>query len=154
MYTVIREGKTDEITGRFFRPRVSEEFYDNEKDFDNVRNLIDSTEHADKIAELKKALRARQLELRDSGLMPEKMRVRRAAEHKVTIYEMVRDEKLYPLAKYLDAADAAFARDPANRAAFVAQMADADECMRWWAVVGLHLLEKDDAPCVTWNLIG
>ena len=40
-----RDGKTNEVTGRFFRPRVSEEFYDNETDFDNVRNLIDKPEH-------------------------------------------------------------------------------------------------------------
>ncbi len=33
-----REGKTDAVTGRFFEPRVSEEFYDNEADFDNVHN--------------------------------------------------------------------------------------------------------------------
>ena len=33
------------------------------------------------------------------------MRERRAAEHGVTIYEMVRDPKLYPLESYLDAAD-------------------------------------------------
>ena len=48
-----REGKTDDITGRFFRPRVSEEFYDNESDFDNVHNLINQPRHAQKIAELK-----------------------------------------------------------------------------------------------------
>ena len=35
-----KEGKTNAVTGRFFRPRPSEEFYDNEVDFDNVNNLI------------------------------------------------------------------------------------------------------------------
>ena len=84
------------FTGRFFRPRVSEEFYDNESDFDNVHNLIDRPEHQEKIAELKAALRQRQLELYDSGLLPEKMRERRAAANQMTIYEMVRDEKAIP----------------------------------------------------------
>lgn len=138
-----REGKTNEITGRFFEPRVSEEFYDNQSDFDNVHNLIDVNEHKEKIAQLKKRLRARQLELYDSGLLPEQMRVRRAKENGVTIYEMVRDEKLYPLATYLDAADLALARDKANLNAFVAAMDDEDECLRWWGIVGLHLLEKE-----------
>ena len=50
-----REGKTNDITGRFFRPRVSEEFYDNQNDFDNVHNLINDEQHQQKIAELKKA---------------------------------------------------------------------------------------------------
>ena len=140
-----REGKTNEITGRFFRPRVSEEFYDNKTDFDNVHNLIDKAEHQQKIAELKKALRKKQLELFDSGLLPEKMRERRAAANKLTIYEMVRDKHLYPLEKYLDAADLALVRDKGNLDTFVQWMSDKDEGMRWWAIVGLHLLEKDAA---------
>ncbi len=141
-----REGKTDEITGRFFRPRVSEEFYDNKTDFDNVHNLINKKEHQEKIAELKKALRKKQLELFDSGLLPEKMRVRRAAKNKLTIYEMVRDKKLYPLEVYLDAADLSLARDKANLDTLTKRMSDKDEGMRWWAIVGLHLLAKDAAP--------
>ncbi|MHC5058015.1 MAG: sulfatase-like hydrolase/transferase [Planctomycetota bacterium] len=141
-----REGKTNEITGRFFRPRVSEEFYDNRSDFDNVKNLVNKPEHQAKIAELRAALRARQLELFDSGLLPEKMRVRRAAANNTTIYEMVRDPKLYPLEAYLDAADTALARDRANLRTFTRTLSDRDEGMRWWAVVGLHLLEGDAAP--------
>jgi arylsulfatase A-like enzyme len=141
-----RDGKSDEITGRFFEPRVSEEFYDNQSDFDNVHNLINESEHQAKIAELKSELRKRQLELRDSGLLPEKMRERRASENGITIYEMVRDEKLYPLEQYLDAADLALARDPVNIAQLTRWMKDDDEGMRWWAVVGLHLLKDDAVP--------
>ncbi len=141
-----REGKTNEITGRFFRPRVSEEFFDNKTDFDNVHNLIDKAEHRQKIAELKKALRRRQLELFDSGLLPEKMRERRAAANNLTIYEMVRNEKLYPLEAYLDAADLALLRNKGNLDTFVKWMSSQDEGMRWWAVVGLHLLEKEAGP--------
>lgn len=140
-----REGKTNEITGRFFRPRVSEEFYDNEADFDNVHNLIDRPEHSRKIAELKAELRRRQLELYDTGLLPEKMRERRAAANEMTIYEMARNRKLYPLAQYLDAADVALARDASNLEALTNQMSHQDEGMRWWAVVGLHLLEDNAA---------
>jgi hypothetical protein len=143
-----REGKTNEITGRFFRPRVSEEFYDNDTDFDNVHNLIDDPDHQPKIAELKKALREKQLELFDSGLLPEMMRERRAAAHNLTIYEMVRDKKLYPLETYLNAADLALVRDKGNADTFIQWMLDEDEGMRWWAVVGLHLLEKDAVPAI------
>ena len=143
-----RDGKTDEVTGRFFRPRVSEEFYDNDSDFDNIYNLIDSPEHEGRIAKMQKALRAQQLKLHDSGLLPEKMRERRAAANNMTIYEMVRNEELYPLATYLDAADIALARDKSHLESLTAQMSNKDEGMRWWAVVGLHLLEKDAEPSV------
>lgn len=143
-----REGKTDEITGRFFRPRVSEELYDNDADFDNVHNLIDEAEHQQKIGELKKALREKQLLLFDSGLLPEKMRERRAAAHNVTIYEMVRDPKLYPLATYLDAADLALLRDKTNLATLVQWMSDEDDAIRWWGIVGLHLLGDEASSAV------
>ncbi|MDE0770300.1 MAG: sulfatase-like hydrolase/transferase [Opitutaceae bacterium] len=138
-----REGKTNEITGRFFEPRVSEEFYDNQSDFDNVHNLIDAPKHQKMIAELKAALRKKQLELYDTGLLPEKMRERRAAENNLTIYAMARNKKLYPLEKYLDAADLALERDKANLKMLKQWMSDDDEGMRWWASVGLNLLEKD-----------
>lgn len=141
-----REGKADEITGRFFRPRVSEEFYDTVEDFDNVHNLIAAPEHQARIAEMRKAMRRMQLELHDSGLIPETMRERRAAEHGVTIYEMVRDPKLYPLESYLDAADLALARDRKNLRAFVDGMSDSDACIRYWSVVGLLLLDEGAAP--------
>ena len=142
-----KEGKTNAVTGRFFEPRVSEEFYDNASDFDNVNNLIDNPKHQAKIKELKAALRSQQLELRDSGLLPEKMRERRAAANDITIYEMVRDDDLYPLEQYLDAADTALDRDPKNLNQFVKWLNDDDGGMRWWGVVGLHLLgdQAEDA---------
>lgn len=141
-----REGKTDEVTGRFFRPRVSEEFYNNTADFDNVNNLIAAPEHQAMIAELKAALRKKQLELFDSGLLPEKMRERRAAANNMTIYEMVRDKDLYPLETYLDAADLALARDTAHLDHFVGQLQQDDPGLRWWAIVGLNLLEEAAKP--------
>jgi len=143
-----REGKTNEITGRFFRPRVSEEFYDTVADFDNVQNLIEAPQHQERIARMRQALRKRQLELYDSGLLPETMRARRARAHNLTIYEMVRDPKLYPLASYLDAADRALARRADDLPAFVKGLSDPDDGLRYWAVVGLHLLENRAAPAV------
>ncbi len=143
-----REGKTDEITGRFFRPRVSEELYDTVEDFDNVRNLIERPEHQAKIAEMKQAMRKMQLDLRDSGLLPESLRVQRAAANSVTIYEMVRDPKLYPLEAYLDAADLALERRAANCSALVKGMSNADSGIRYWSVVGLHLLGDSAAPAL------
>lgn len=140
------EGKTNAITGRFFEPRVSEEFYDNEKDFDNVHNLINAPEYHAKILQLQAAMRQRQLDLYDSGLLPEGMRERRAAKHDLTIYEMVRDPKLYPLSQYLDASDRALERDPQHLDRFTHEISNPDAGMRWWAVVGLLLLDQEAHP--------
>ena len=141
-----QEGKTDDVTGRFFRPRVSEEFYDTVEDFDNVHNLIDDSKHQEKLVELKAALRTRQLELFDSGLLPEAMRLRRAEENGLTIYEMVRDPKLYPLEDYLDFADLVLMRDPENSAAFAEALTSEDEGMRYWGMCGLFLLGDEARP--------
>ena len=143
-----QEGKCDEVTGRFFKPRPSEEFYDTVKDFDNVNNLVDDPGHQAKIAELKQAMRKKQLELFDSGLLPENMRLRRAQDNGLTIYEMVRDPKLYPLEKYLDFSDVALSRSPANLDRLVKAMKDPDEGIRYWATCGLFLLEDKAKPAI------
>ncbi len=143
-----QEGQTDEITGRFFRPRVSEEFYDTVADFDNVHNLIDAPEHQERIGRMRQALRNMQLRLYDSGLLPESMREMRARQHGLTIYEMVRDPRLYPLESYLDAADRALERNPARVPAFIEDLSDSDPGIRYWAVVGLHLLEDHAKPAL------
>ena len=143
-----QEGKCNAITGRFFRPRPSAEFYDTVSDFDNVNNLIDDPQHKAKITELKQAMRKKQLELFDSGLLPENMRMRRAEANGMTIYEMVRDPKLYPLEKYLDFSDMALSRDPANLNQLVRAMKDPDEGIRYWATCGLFLLEDKAKPAI------
>lgn len=140
------EGKCDATTGRFFRPRVSEEFYDNDTDFHNVNNLIDSPAHQEIINELRQALRQQQLEIFDSGLLPEAMRMRRAAANNLTVYEMVRNPDLYPLEKYLNYSDQVLARDPKHLPIFVEGLKDKDEGIRYWAVCGLFLLEDRAMP--------
>jgi hypothetical protein len=110
--------------------------------------LINDPKRQAKIAELKAALRKKQLELFDSGLLPEGMRLRRAEANGMTIYEMVRDPKLYPLEKYLDLSELSLARDPANLAQLIESMNDPDEGIRYWAICGLFLLEDKAASAI------
>ena len=142
-------GKTNAVTGRFFEPRPSEEFYDNFKDFHNIDNQIDDPLHQSKIKELKKELRRQQLQYFDSGLMPEEMRNRITKEKKMTVYAFVRDPKLYPLAQYLDFADLALVRNKGNLKTLTKGLTDADPVIRYWSVVGLLLLEKHAQPAMS-----
>ena len=142
-------GKTNAVTGRFFEPRPSEEFYDNFKDFHNIDNQIDDPLHQSKIKELKKELRRQQLQYFDSGLMPEEMRNRITKEKKMTVYAFVRDPKLYPLAKYLDFADLALVRNKGNLKTLTKGLTNADPVIRYWSVVGLLLLEKHAQPALS-----
>ena len=141
-------GKTNAVTGRFFEPRPSEEFYDNLKDFHNIDNQIDDPLHQTKIKELKKELRRQQLKYFDSGLMPEEMRNRIIKEKNTTVYAFVRDPKLYPLAQYLDYSDLALTRKKKNLKTFTKGLADEDPVKRYWSVIGLLLLEKQAKPAI------
>jgi hypothetical protein len=141
-------GKTNSVTGRFFEPRPSEEFYDNFKDFHNIDNQIDDPLHQAKIKELKKELRRQQLKYFDCGLMPEGMRARIIKENKTTVYAFVRDPALYPLAKYLDYSDLALSRKKANLKTLTKGLADKDPVVRYWSVVGLLLLEEHAKPAI------
>jgi N-sulfoglucosamine sulfohydrolase len=85
------------------------------------------------------ALRAEQLRHHDAGLLPESEMVRRAAENKLTIYEMVRDPKLYDLPALLDAADLALERNP-DKLPQLEQLLESPDCgLRYWGIVGCFL---------------
>ena len=142
-------GKTNQVTGRFFEPRPSEEFYDNFQDFHNIDNRIADSKHQAKIKELKQELRRQQLKYFDSGLIPEEMRKRITSEKKTTVYAFVRDPKLYPLAQYLDYADLALARKKGNLKTLSKGLHDSDPVIRYWSVVGLLLLEKRAQPALS-----
>ena len=142
-----KAGLTDEVTGRFFRPKPhSEELYDTQIDPDCVHNLIEDPKHAKRIDRMRNALREWQLEIHDSGLLPEEERLKRATDNGVTIYDMVRDPKLYDLPAYLDAADLAIANDPKN-VKELGRLLKHDDCgVRYWGVIGCLMLQDKAGP--------
>lgn len=117
----VDSGKASEIEARFFKPKGwTEEFYDMHQDPDNVDNLIDNPEYAQIIGRMRAGLRSWQEQIHDSGLLPESEMVKRAADNHTTIYEMVRNPRLYNLPALLDGG------------------------LRYWGLVGCFLL--DDQP--------
>jgi hypothetical protein len=141
--------RTNEVTGRFFMPKPAEELYDMQADPDNVANLADKPEHRQTLEKMRAALREWQLAIHDTGLLPEAERERRANENNTTIYQMVRDPKLYDLPAYLDAADLALAKDSTNAPRLVEMLASKDSGIRFWGAVGLLSLGKADAKAQT-----
>lgn len=137
-----KDGKTDAITGRFFGTKPMEELYDTAADPDNVINLIDKPEYAKEVARLSQALDQWQLDYFDSGLLPETEVVKRSEACGKTIYEMVRDPKLYDLRALQGAAALALQQNPANLAAFYKDFDATDSGIRYWAVVGCFNLQE------------
>jgi len=134
--------RTDAVTGRFFTPKPVEELYDMRADPDNVVNLADQPEYQKTLETMRAKLREWQLRIHDSALLPEAERARRAAENKTTIYEMVRNPKLYDLPAYLDAADLALAAKQENESRLIEFLKSPDSGLRYWGAVGLLMLGK------------
>jgi N-sulfoglucosamine sulfohydrolase len=142
----VQSGKASEVEARFFAPKEwSEELYDLQEDPDNVVNLAALPEYAGTLARMRKALRTEQLRVSDAGLLPESEMIRRAAENNLTIYDMVRDPKLYDLPALLDAADLALERNLDNLPGLEKLLESPDCGQRWWATVGCFLLNARPA---------
>jgi arylsulfatase A-like enzyme len=137
--------RTNEITGQFFNLKPVEELYDMQADPDNVVNLAGKPGYQKTLETLRAKLREWQLEIHDTALLPEAEREHRATDNHTTIYQMVRDPKLYDLPAYLDASDLALAKNPANAPRFIGFLTNKDSGVRFWGAVGLLMLGKADA---------
>jgi hypothetical protein len=138
-----KAGLTDEVTGRFFRPKPHfEELYDTQTDPHCIQNLINEPGHTERIARMRQALRKWQLQIHDSGLLPEEELYKRSAESGMMIYYLVRRRNLYNLPAYLDAADLALASDPKNIEQLGQFLDHPDAGVRYWGVVGCLSLGK------------
>lgn len=135
-----RAGKTDAVSGRFFTNKPVEELYDTLVDPYSIHNLAESREHEAVLQRMRAQLRDWQLSIRDAGLLPEAEMVKRASVSKMTIYDMVRDDTVYPLKALLAASDLALQKSPQNRKALEALLDHSDSGLRYWGCVGLFLL--------------
>jgi len=117
-----------------------EELYDTEKDPDNTNNLANRPEYKSKIESMKRSLADWQSEIFDAGLLPEGERYRRSQENGLTIYEMVRKPKLYDLKTYVNCSDVALMKDVTNAEEMSQWVSSNDSGVRYWGILGLHLL--------------
>jgi hypothetical protein len=111
-----------------------------QKDPDNIDNLIDNPEHRAVAVRMSASLRSWQEQVYDAGLLPESEMVKCAANHQTTIYEMVRNPKLYNLSALLDAADLALKQKPENLPRLHDLLKSPDSGLRYWGIVGCFLL--------------
>ena len=134
-------GQTNAITGRFFGTKPMEELYDTSTDPDNVHNLIDDPAYAKQVRRLSRAMDAWQLEHYDSALLPESEMVKRADEAGKTIYELVRDPKLYDLKAYQHMAALALEQEAGHLPTFYRHLTHPDSGIRYWAMIGCFNLQ-------------
>jgi len=127
-----REGKLTGPQKLFWEEKPEEELYDLQEDPSEVKNLAAAPEHQDRLKRMRAALREHLLAVRDNGFIPEGSPLEGRVESA--------DPKAYPLDRVIDVADVATKRDAANLPKFVAWMDDANECIRYWAVLGCAMI--------------
>ncbi len=142
---LFRQGKLDATRSAFFLPRAQEELYDVQADPHEVKNLANDPAYRAELDRLRKALRDWQLEIRDTGLLPEAEMMRRARGS--TIYRMMRDPKTAPnLPRFMEVADLAGQRNAENLPTLTALLNDQDSVVRYWGAVGLLALAAIAKP--------
>jgi N-sulfoglucosamine sulfohydrolase len=140
----VNDGKATTEQAKYFYPKTyTEEFYSLKDDWDNTNNLIENDKYAEKITAMREALRDWQLKIYDSALLPEAEMVKRAQDNGITIYEMVRNPKLYDLPTLLDAADLALEQNKKNIDKLRKMLDSEDSGVRYWAMVGCFLLNDE-----------
>jgi len=164
----IESGQASEVQARFFKPKGwTEELYDMRNDPDSIDNLIDNPEYAQVIAQMRTALRGWQLQIHDAGLLPESEMAKRAEENNTTIYEMVRNPKLYNLPALLKAADIALTKSSMTFPMLADMIKDSDPGIRYWGAIGcfqvkakpagIHALLEDEShevrAMVAWLMV-
>jgi arylsulfatase A-like enzyme len=140
-----KAGKTDALTGAFFRPKPVEQLFDCESDPDNVKNLAADPAQAQRLARMREALKQEQAKLHDCGFLPEGILVQRAKANRSTIYELIRNPKLYDQPGYMKVADVANFAKPADLPKLVELLSSSDEGYRYWGVIGCIQLGKPAA---------
>lgn len=138
-------GKTDAVTGAFFRPKPVEQLFDCEADPDNVVNLANDPAQAERLVRMREELARKQLELYDCGYLPEGTLMDRAQANKMTIYELIRTPGLYDQQGYMKAADLANFAQEKDLPKLIQLLRSDDEAYRYWGVIGCIGLGKQAA---------
>lgn len=144
-------GGTNALTGAFFRPKPVDQLFDCETDPDNVRNLAEDPAQNGRLARMRKMLQSEQVALKDCGFLPEGILLHRVAKRQTTVYEYIRDHRLYDQQGYMQAADLANFAQPSDLPRLVELLKSADAGYRYWGVIGCIQLGR---PAATPEVLG
>lgn len=137
-----RAGKCNAVQSAFWQPKPAEELYDLKNDPYEIHNLADDPEYAAVLEELQQACTDWQMEIHDTGFIPEGEMVR--INERTTLHDYVRSAA-YDLPRILEAAGMAASKNPENLPKLLKLLGDRDKFVRYWAATGCLALGATEA---------
>lgn len=134
-------GRCNDVQARYWKPKPAEEFYEIAADRFELQNVLDQPQYAERIAGLRRALRAHIFATRDCGFIPEGMSSQLAGDG--TIYDYAHSDA-YPLERIVEVAGKASDGDRENLPMLLAALEHPHPVIRYWAATGCLIL-KDQA---------
>ena len=141
LHRVHDAGKDTAISQRLWSPRPFEELYDLKNDPQELKNLADEAKLSSIKNKLAGELRSWIIETRDSAFLTEPEMHRRAKAAGLTAYEMMQDEKLFPIEAILNTAEMASKMHGDGIEFYTSE----DPAIRYWALMaGIMSKSKSD----------
>ncbi len=137
------EGSCNEVQARFWNTKPVEELFDIVNDPWEVNNLAKKPAYADRIAEMRKALIDKSLEIRDAGFIPEADRIVRNGA--IPAYDYMRTGTV-PYVEIIQSAFLATEANPENLQRLLALLENDDSAIRYWGAQGLLILGENALP--------
>jgi N-sulfoglucosamine sulfohydrolase len=123
--------------------KPAEELYDTGTDKFQIKNLAASPEYQAILKQMRKALYARMIELRDTAMLTEDEMHRRCADDPP--YDVAQRNGAYDVERIVKAA-ALVGMGTQHRDKLTTLLGDADSAVRYWAAVGLAALDAEAEP--------
>ncbi|MFN0167664.1 MAG: sulfatase/phosphatase domain-containing protein [Bryobacteraceae bacterium] len=129
------EGKLKPPQSVFWEPKPAEELYDLETDPDEVNNLAGSARHRSVLERLRAVQQDHAFAVRDVGFLPEDEIHSRSMGS--TPYEVGHDDRRYPMARIMAAAELASSLQDGATSRLAALLGDSDSAVRYWGATGI-----------------
>lgn len=134
-----KAGTLSAIQSAFWHQKPSEELFDTEADPHNVNNLAGSKKHEKILTKMRKDCRELILRNKDTGFIPESMRI--DISKSGTVYDYAHSNN-YQLERILETAEIGTTRDPRYLKELIVRLKDKDPLVRYWAATGCTVLGK------------
>lgn len=136
------QGDIDSPASFYWESKPPVELYNLEEDPDQVHNLAYDPSHQDVRRRLMRQLRRHQLDIRDTGFLPEAQIHDRSADGEAP-YTMGHDPGRYPLQEIRSTAEQAAKRDLSAVPSLIVDLSAPDPAVRYWAATGLLVRGQD-----------